>query len=66
MKSQILMTFTLIVGLKSVCDCYGADTPESNEIIDSRHLKSVIANQLPKESKFFDDFDCEYFFQVFN
>lgn len=60
MKFQILTTFTLIViGLKSVCECYGADTPESNEIIDSRHLKSVIANQLPKESKFFDDFDCE-------
>lgn len=63
MKSQILLTFTLIIiGLKSVCECYGSADTESNEIIDSRHLKSVIANQLPKESKFFDDFDCEYIY----
>lgn len=68
---MMMMNFLILINLiiiivnnRNYCDALNSDSrsrnDEYNEVIDHR-LKSVISSQLPKQAKFFDEFDgCKY------
>lgn len=55
MKYFIILTISISYGL-----CLDNKNDEYNEIVGA-DLKETINKQLPKESKFFDELDCEFY-----